>query len=1224
MKLKIFLILLLNTTFLVFGQQGKLTVINSNESFNLPIFQKDGIKYFSLKQFAKFLSADVSENNKLEFIQADFPDYKFIATKGNPFIKLVNNQTHEIISYQLPTSTYLINDEIFIPIKYSVQALSLALSKKIIYNGSDSLTITNRPSLLAISNNQNNISKIKSVYDITGIELDNRISGPLLTIKSNKKIKVFNSYFKDHTLSIILADVTAEIKNFNFSKTSLIKDIGIRKINSDVEFDIKVGEEYTANEIYRISGSNDLLIKIYNKTSGLDWFEQETKNFKVIYRGSHSQLVPQILSDAENSFKILSKLFNYTPSEKIIINTYDVNDYGFGATTTVPENYIRLEIEPLEPGYENIPFNDRLQWIISHELVHVVVNDKVSKVESISRSIFSKVAPEQNQPVTILFSLLTNYSRYTPKWHQEAIAVFLETWLSGGYGRILGNFDEMYFRTMVAENQEFPTQLKLDAVLSHNSFLLESLFYIYGARFALYLAANYGTDKLLTWFTAKPGDFYGGFKSKFKAVFGLDFDDAWQNFIDYEKKFQDENIRRVKSSGLTPIHEISKKQVGWVTQPHWDVYNNSIIYGYHRSHHLAGIHKLNLSTGEYTELASLPTPSMYQVASTAFDQKLGLFFYTTNNNQLYRDIKVLDVQTEDEKTLFENARVGNLTVSSATHELWGIQNSGGISTLVYSPYPYRTLFPILAFDIGDEIESLSLSPTGEFLAIVIHRRSGEQSIIIVNAENLKKGDPFSYKVITNIGTPDNPSWSPNENSLYWNAYTNGVSNIYSYNFQTSKIKALSNCVTGLFRPVYISADSLFAFKFSTNGFIPVIIPNDKSVNLTAIHYLGQRVLEKDKKVLNWAVHTKEDPSIETEDLPEESYNGLMNLKIQTFIPVITGFQKQKVLGFYVRIGDPLIHNDITLEFGYAPFDEMPMVPKYHFKGKYEYKKQYMIEFNYNATDFYDLFNKRKRGMIGTKFTLQNTHYWIYDNPYKLMQRTQFDIYTDAEYINDNLTRVSEPDFFVAQTSIDSKDLRKSIGSSDYEYGNQITATTMLFGENPNDPQFAGELHLELNHYTTYIVPHNVLHIFAAGGYFKTNQKLFQARYFFGGFGNRAVENVDVKQYRKVFRFPGIPIYSLDAESFAKLMIENDFPPIRFSSLSLWDQYLSHIDIGIYSQGLYTKSPIGSKWVDVGAQINFLFKHWYNLESTFSAGIAQAWYEGGSNWEWFLSFKLLKN
>ena len=44
-------------------------------------------------------------------------------------------------------------------------------------------------------------------------------------------------------------------------------------------------------------------------------------------------LVNHVLESAERAFKPLSELFNYVPKDKIIINTYDVSDYGFAATT---------------------------------------------------------------------------------------------------------------------------------------------------------------------------------------------------------------------------------------------------------------------------------------------------------------------------------------------------------------------------------------------------------------------------------------------------------------------------------------------------------------------------------------------------------------------------------------------------------------------------------------------------------------------------------------------------------------------------------------------------------------------------------------------------------------------------------------------------------------------------------------------------------------------------
>jgi len=962
------------------------------------------------------------------------------------------------------------------------------------------------------------------------------------------------------------------------------------------------------------------------------WYEKDSPHFRIIYRAPQAFLVPHVITSGETALNTLMKLFNYHPSEKIVIALYDANDYGFASTTSVPENFIRLEVEPFEHEYENIPFNERFQWILGHELVHVLVDDHPSDIESGARTLFSKVAPEKEQPLSVFYSLLTDYNRYTPRWHQEGIAVFLETWLSGGFGRVLGNFDEMFFRSMVLDSIKFPSYIKLDAVTSQTNFLLGMLYYLYGARFCAYLSLKYGSDKLILWFKEEPGDFYEGFIKKFKKVYGIDLDQAWKDFINHEKIFQTENIKRLESSTLTPITHLTNNPNGWVTEPHYDSYNNSIIYGYDAPNHLAQIKRIYLYNHSSEKIGTLPTPSLIKVASTAFDDKIRFFFYTTKNNELYRDIWVLNVSNNKRRLLFQNCRIGDLTVSSETHDLWGVLHSDAETSLMVSPFPYKTLVPLIKFSVGDELYDLSISPTGKYLAAVLHRASGQQSIILVNSDSLKNGSGFRYFTVTDMGSPESPSWSPDGKYLYWNAYVNGVSNIYRQNIKTSDIEPMSNVLRGLFRPVYVSRDSLFAFEFTANGFRPVLIPNRTADHLYAIHYLGDQIAKKEPEVTKWALPPNEDPISETTKVKNyKNYNSLADLKILTFIPVISGFQNQKVFGFYTHISDPLIINDLTLEFGVAPTELSKNLPRYHLKVKYEYKKRISLGFDYNAPDFYDLFNDRKSGMVGMRYSIGYNNYWVYDNPLKVMQKTTFDYYSGIKFLNDNLVKVSQPNFGVFQTNLNSKDLRRSIGSVDFENGNEFNVTLMGFGTQTPKLLGAGQLYGEWDNYSTWIWPHNIFHFKLSSGISVGTDNLVQAKFYLGGFGNRKIEDEEVNQYRNVFRFPGIPIYSLNADKFAKVMIENELPPLRFSNFSVGQHYLSHATLSFYSQGLLTKSPDLGKWVDAGAQINLVFKHWFNLESTLSAGIGKAWYydrnswhSNGNTWEWFLSYKLLRD
>ena len=959
--------------------------------------------------------------------------------------------------------------------------------------------------------------------------------------------------------------------------------------------------------------------------SQTNWYEKDSEHFKIIYKQSQSYLVPHILYSAENALKTLMKIFNYTPSEKIAISLYDASDYGFASATSVPENFIRLEIEPYEHAYENIPFNERFQWVLSHELVHVVVGDHASDIESATRKIFSKVSPEQTQPLTTFYSLLTDYSRFTPRWHQEGIAVFLETWLSGGFGRVLGSFDEMFFRCMVLDSVKFPSYIELDAKTSLTNYLLGSLYYLYGARFCSYLAIQYGQEKLIQWFREEPGDVYEGFINKFNKIYGFDFEDAWNRFIANEKIFQEENIKRLEASELTPVKRLTTQPIGWVTQPYLEPSDTSLIFGYHTPNHLAGIQKFRISTAASEHLATLPTPSLIRVASTAYDKENGLFFYTTKNNELYRDICVLETATGKTKILFKNCRVGDLSISPLSHDLWGVLHSNAEVSLTISPYPYRTLIPLIKFNADDEVLNLSVNPTGKTLAAVLHRSNGEQSIILVNTDSLKTGGAFKFETITDKGSPENPSWSPDGKYLYWNAYTNGVSNIYRMEIGSKDIEPISNTLRGLFMPVYLDKDSLFVFEFTTDGFIPEIIPGSPAKHLSAINYLGEEIVEKNPEVTKLALKQDENPITDSTSVEDEQeYNSLDNLKVLTFIPVISGFQNDAVLGIFTHISDALIIHDLTMEFGVSPFKSLADLPKFHLKVKYEYRKRVTVGINYNATDFYDLFNTRKRGMIGTKLTLGYTQYWVFDNPLKVMQTFSIDYYTKVKYINDNIVKVSQPDFAVFQTNINAKDLRRSIGSIDFEDGNELNLTVIAFGVKEPAWLVAEELWGEWDNYSTWLIPHNIFHFKIASGLTEGTDNVVQAKYYFGGFGNRQLEDTDVMQFRKVFRFPGISIYSLDADRFFKVTLENELPPLRFSNAAIGQHYLSHISMSFFTQALALKTDQQPNLVDIGSQINFVMRHWFNLESTLSGGIAKAWYNGGNSWECFVSYKLLRN
>lgn len=954
-----------------------------------------------------------------------------------------------------------------------------------------------------------------------------------------------------------------------------------------------------------------------------DWYKKESDHFQLIYRKSHDHLSEHILVSAELVLEKLSEIFDYTPSEKIIINTYSAFDFGFGSATTVPQNYIRIEIEQFEPGYESTIYNERFSWLLSHELVHIIVNDQAANLEKFFRKLFSKVAPEQTHPQTTIFSLLTNFSRYTPRWHQEGIAVFFETWLSGGFGRVLGSFDEMYFRSFIYEGRETFDIEYLETFESHNSFLLEKLFYFFGARFIAYLAETYSVQQVLDWYIQIDGEEFLNFEDKFEVIFDDDFNKVWFQFLDAEKKFQQSNINKIKSANVTLPRYLSEEYFGWVTNPVYDKSTNKVYFGFHRSHELATAVQLDLNSGNYNEIFSLPSPSFNQVSSFTMDKVRKNIFYTKNNNKLFRDVMLYNMQENKSFEIFSNARAGDLTVSDSTGELWGIRHAFGHDFLIYSKPDYNNIIDLFRFDVGQEIFGLSISPDGKKLAAILHQTSGKQTLIYIDVEKMKITDKLTYEEITDKGSPENPSWNDKNNVIFYNSFTNGISNIYSYNIDNKQFSAHTNAVRGFFKPIQIKEDSLFVFEFTTNGFVPAVVPNEKIERVPAIEYFGNRIIEKNEFLYDWKLDYSKLKN-GTKFSEEEEFSPLSNISMLTLTPTVSGFQNEIVIGAYSRFADPMFNHDFYLEAGISPFEKFNESPKFHFKTKYEYKKRLEISYDYNAPDFYDIFNKRKRSLLGQKITLGYKDYWIYDNPETLLQKFQVSYYTDMEFINDNLVRVSEPDFGVAQTQLTYQNLRKSIGSSDFEKGNKFELTLRSYGTGEGAFSLSGQIYGEYSHFTTWFASHNILHLFLSGGYHKDNSRIFQSRFFFGGFGNRIIENEGVKQYRKVFRFPGLPIYSHNSTSYAKIMIENNFPPIRFKGLGISHHLFKYLEFSIYSQHLFTNLEKNDYLFNIGGQINLVFDHWFNLESTLSFGAAEAWKASIPTFEWFISYKLLKN
>ena len=297
----------------------------------------------------------------------------------------------------------------------------------------------------------------------------------------------------------------------------------------------------------------------------------------------------------------------------------------------------------------------------------------------------------------------------------------------------------------------------------------------------------------------------------------------------------------------------------------------------------------------------------------------------------------------------------------------------------------------------------------------------------------------------------------------------------------------------------------------------------------------------------------------------------------------------------------LLHH--TLLIIYCPENE-----RYHLGFEYSH-------FGWEATAalnnaaFYDLFGPTKNSRKGYYLGIKYHENIIYDTPQLMDYNIYGNYYGNLERLPDYQNVVASYDrFFNAGFNLKYQDLRASLGAVDYEKGYK-------WGINSNNNYVIKTIypHIYANFDFGFALPlnHSSIWLRSSAGYSYGNRNEPFANFYFGGFGNNYVDNLNEKRYREYYSFPGVELNEISGTNFGKLMLEWNIPPIRFSNMGFSTFYLNYARTSLFSNVLTTN--IDSKdyrrsLLNVGAQVDFKFIMFFHLKMTFSAGYAMAFEE----------------
>lgn len=965
------------------------------------------------------------------------------------------------------------------------------------------------------------------------------------------------------------------------------------------------------------------IIVFFQERAEAQLFEYDTPDMRLIYTGEAGKYLVKYAGQCfENALRWNSKLYDYHTDEKSTLLVYDLNDFGNAGTGTIPRNHIILSVAPLDYEYETAPANERFNTTFNHELVHMVTLDQSTSGDRFFRTIFGgKVGESADDPETILYAFLTDPRRSTPRWWKEGIAVFLETWMAGGIGRAMGGYDEMVFRTKVLENEPIYDLLSLESEGTQTDFQVGANSYLYGTRFMNYLALKYGPEKLIEWTSRHEGsDAY--FTSDFNRVYNLPLSDAWEQWIEYEKVFQQKNLEILRGNPVTAYRPISSK-LGGLSRAFYDKRAGKIYCAIDYPGQVAQIVSIDTKTGDIVKIHDVKSEALYYVTSLAYDPDTGTLFYTTDNNE-WRSVYSLDIKSGTSKMLLKEERIGDLAFNHSDKSLWGIRHYNGQSTVVRIPYPYTEWNQIYSWPFGQDLYNIDLSHDGKFITGALAEINGQQFLVKMDIDSLMNGS-FSFDTLFNFENtiPANFTFTDDDKYLYGTSYYSGVSNIYRYDLSKRDMDIMSNAETGFFRPSRVSSDSLLTFLYTAQGFQPVMIQNKPAANVSAINLMGQQVVEAHPIVKQWIAPPPSSVDIDSLITGWGEYTVFKHFGIVSVYPVVLGYKDYFSYGLKFNLADPIGFQNMNLLASYSPYNQLNKNERFHLDFNYSYLN-WKFESTLNRADFYDLAGPTKVSMKGYSVGLQYSKSLIYDKPLFM----DYSIHTT--YYG-NLERL--PSY---QNVTASYDKLLNVGA---DFGYRYEASSL--GSVDKEKGFNWKISLDNNYVRTTIFPHlhndfdlgfalpinhSSIWFRSSAGYSYGEREEPFANFYFGGFGNNYVDYQDEKRYREYYSFPGVGLDEIAGTNYGRLMAEWNLPPIRFSNIGFTSFFLNYARTSLFSTAIVTNvdsKQFRRSLLDFGSQIDFRFILLYHLKMTFSIGYAAAVEQNNKlSDEWMFSLKIL--
>lgn len=556
------------------------------------------------------------------------------------------------------------------------------------------------------------------------------------------------------------------------------------------------------------------------------FYTLEARHFRVHYHGGLETMAQKVANVADGVHARLTRQLGWVPSIRTEIVVVDDTDAANGIASTLPYPHILLFASAPDDMSSLGNYDDWITMLVTHEYTHILQIDNVSGLPGLGNAVLGRTfLPNQDQP----------------RWILEGLAVAMETEHTRG-GRLRSSQFEMFLRSDVLAGR----LARLDE-MSHpvRRFPGGNLWYLYGAEFIAWIESIYGSDI----YAAVAAD-YGasvmpwGVNRAIRRATGRTYEDLYHGFRkDLEQRYAAERSR-IERVGIREGRRLTSHGRAALTPRFYPAHcGRKLVYVRDDGDSVAGVFQLSLDAAPGAERdAEMVARALAGRVSTTPDCGV-VFDHVAPSRRLYSYLDLfyqpggtsspLGTEKRDRKRLTSGLRARDPDVSRDGRRVAYVTNHAGTTTLrIAERRPDGRLERhrrLVASGRYDQAFTPRFSPDGRHVAYGTWTAGGFRDIRVVDVDT-----GTFYELAHDRAVDQQPTWSPDGETLYFVSDRTGVSNVFAYDVATGTLYQVTNVLTGAFQPdVSPDGKTLVYARYDHTGFDLFELPLDRSRFLPA-------------------------------------------------------------------------------------------------------------------------------------------------------------------------------------------------------------------------------------------------------------------------------------------------------------------------------------------------------------------------------------------------------